>query len=135
LISGLRPDGPCAPWLFEGPINGEEFLAWVQQGLAPTLRHGDVVILDNLATHKIRGVREAIEAAGARLRYLPPHPPDFNRVEPMWSRTKQILRSQAPPQQRTTTRDCPHRLSGYLRRLLPRLFWSAQCAAQYKQMF
>ena len=96
LISGLRLNGPCAPWLFEGPMNGEMFLAWVQQGLAPTLGPGDVVILDNLATHKIRGVREAIEAAGARLLYLPPYSPDFNPIEPMWSKIKQILRSHAP---------------------------------------
>ena len=63
LISGIRLEGPCAPWLFEGPMNGEMFLAWVEQGLAPTLRAGDLVILDNLATHKIRGVREALAAA------------------------------------------------------------------------
>ena len=96
LISGIRLEGPCAPWLFEGPMNGEMFLAWVEQGLAPTLRAGDLVILDNLATHKIRGVREAIQAAGARLLYLPPYSPDFNPIEPMWSKIKQILRSHAP---------------------------------------
>jgi len=96
LISGLRLEGPCAPWLFGGPMNGEMFVAWVRQGLAPTLRPGDVVILDSLATHKIRGVREAIEAVGARLLYLPPYSPDFNPIEPMWSKIKQILRSKAP---------------------------------------
>jgi transposase len=96
LISGIRLEGPCAPWLFEGPMNGEMFLAWVAQGLAPTLRAGDLVILDNLATHKIRGVREAIQAAGARLLYLPPYSPDFNPIEPMWSKVKQILRSHDP---------------------------------------
>jgi len=96
LISGMRLQGPCAPWLFEGPMNGEMFLAWVRQGLAPTLQAGDVVILDNLATHKIRGIVEAIEAAGARLLYLPPYSPDFNPIETMWSKIKQILRSQAP---------------------------------------
>jgi len=96
LIAGIRWEGPCAPWLFEGPMNGEMFLAWVKQGLAPTLRAGDLVILDNLATHKIRGVREAIEAAGARLLYLPPYSPDFNPIEPMWSKIKQTLRSHAP---------------------------------------
>ena len=96
LIAGIRLQGPCAPWLFEGPMDGEMFLAWMRQGLAPALRPGDVVILDNLATHKIRGVREAIEAAGARLMYLPPYSPDFNPIEPMWSKIKQILRSQAP---------------------------------------
>ena len=96
LISGIRLEGPCAPWLFEGPMNGEMFLAWVTQGLAPTLRTGDLVILDNLATHKIRGVREVIQAAGARLLYLPPYSPDFNPIEPMWSKVKQILRSHDP---------------------------------------
>ena len=96
LISGIRLDGPCAPWVFEGPMNGEMFLAWVQQGLAPALRPGEVVILDNLATHKIRGVREAVHSRGARLLYLPPYSPDFNPIEPMWSKIKQVLRSHAP---------------------------------------
>ena len=96
LISGLRLEGPCAPWLFGGPMNGEMFVAWVRQGLALTLRPGDVVILDNLSTHKIQGVREAIEAVGARLLYLPPYSPDFNPIEPLWSKIKQILRSHAP---------------------------------------
>ncbi len=96
LIAGLRLEGHCAPWLFGGPMNGEMFLAWVRQGLAPTLRPADVVILDNLSTHKIRGVREAIEVAGARLLYLPPYSPDFNPIEPMWSKIKQILRSHDP---------------------------------------
>lgn len=96
LISGLRLNGPCAPWLFDGPMNGEMFLAWVRQGLAPTLQQGDLVILDNLATHKIRGIVEAIEAVGARLLYLPPYSPDFNPIETMWSKIKQILRSEAP---------------------------------------
>jgi transposase len=96
LISGIRLEGPCAPWLFEGPMDGEMFLAWVTEGLAPALRPGEGVILDHLATHKICGVREAIEAAGARLRYLPPYSPDFNPIEPMWSKIKQILRRHAP---------------------------------------
>ena len=96
LISGMRLQGPCAPWLFEGPLNGEMFLAWVAPGLAPTLQKGDLVILDNWATHKIRGIREALEAAGARLLYLPPYSPDFNPLEKMWSKIKQLLRSQAP---------------------------------------
>ena len=96
LIAGVRLEGPCAPWLFEGAMNGEMFLAWVRQGLVPTLRPGDVVVMDNLSTHKIRGVREAIEAARARLLYLPPYSPDLNPIEPMWSKIKQVLRSCAP---------------------------------------
>jgi transposase len=77
-------------------MNGEMFSAWVEQGLAPGLRAGELVILDNLATHKIRGVREAIEARGARLPHLPPYSLDFNPIEPMWSKIKQGLRSHAP---------------------------------------
>ena len=96
LISGIRLGGLCAPGLFEGPMDGERFLAWVTQGFAPTLRPGEVGILGNLATHRIRGVREAIEAAGARLLYLPPYSPDFNSIEPMWSKIKHILRCHAP---------------------------------------
>jgi transposase len=96
LISGIRLNGPCAPWLFEGPMNGEMFLAWVAQGLVPTLQKGDLVIMDNLPTHKIQGIVEAIEAAGARLLYLPPYSPDFNPIENMWSKIKQTLRSHAP---------------------------------------
>lgn len=96
LVSGIRLTGPCAPWLFEGAMDGEMFLAWVAQGLAPTLQKGDLVIMDNLATHKVQGVVEAIETVGARLLYLPPYSPDFNPIENMWSKIKQILRSAAP---------------------------------------
>ena len=72
------------------------FLAWVRQGLVPALQPEDLVIMDNLATHKVAGVRQAIEAAGARLLYLPPYSPDFNPIENMWSKIKQLLRSLAP---------------------------------------
>jgi transposase len=77
-------------------MNGELFLAWVEHGLGPALRPGEVVILDNLATHKVRGVHEALPARGARLLYLPPYSPDFHPIEPMWSNIKQVLRSHAP---------------------------------------
>jgi transposase len=96
LIAAVRWSGPCAPWLFEGPMDGEMFLAWIGQGLAPRLQPGDWVIMDNLATHKVAGVRQAIERAGARLVYLPPYSPDFNPIENLWSKVKQILRSLAP---------------------------------------
>ena len=72
------------------------FLAWVKAGLVPGLRRDDRVILDNLATHKVAGVREAIEAAGARLEYLPPYSPDFNPIEPMWRKVKPALKSREP---------------------------------------
>ena len=96
LVAAVRLTGACAPWLFAGAMDGELFLAWVRQGLAPTLQPNDLVILDNLATHKVAGVREAIEAAGARLKYLPPYSPDFNPIENLWSKIKQSLRSQSP---------------------------------------
>jgi transposase len=96
LIAAVRWCGPCAPWLFEGAMDGAMFLAWVRQGLVPTLQPEDVVILDNLSTHKVAGVRQAIEAAGARLLYLPPYSPDFNPIENLWSKVKQILRGLAP---------------------------------------
>ena len=96
LIAAIRLAGACAPWLFAGAMDGEMFLAWVRQGLVPTLHPADLVIMDNLATHKVAGVREAIEAVGARLRYLPPYSPDFNPIENLWSKVKQSLRSQAP---------------------------------------
>ena len=96
LIAAMGLNGVRAPWVFSGAMNGEMFLAWVRQGLAPTLQPGDWVIMDNLATHKFAGVREAIEAAGAQLLYLPPYSPDFNPIENMWSKIKQPLRSLAP---------------------------------------
>lgn len=96
LIAGIRLGGACAPWLFDGAMDGEMFLAWVRQGLVAVLQARDLVILDNLATHKVAGVREAIEAVGARLLYLPPYSPDFNPIENMWSKIKQALRSLSP---------------------------------------
>ena len=96
LIAAVSLQGPQAPWLFDGPMDGELFLAWVKQGLVPALQRDDVVVLDNLATHKVAGVREAIDAAGARLEYLPPYSPDLNPIEPMWSKVKQTLKSREP---------------------------------------
>lgn len=96
LMAAVRIAGPQAPWMFEGPMDGELFLAWVKQGLAPGLQRDDVVILDHLATHKMAGVKEAIEAAGARLEYLPPYSPDFNPIENLWSKVKQGVKSRNP---------------------------------------
>ena len=96
MIAAVRLKGPQSPWLFDGAMDGELFLAWVKQGLVPCLQRDDVVVLDNLATHKVAGVREAIEAAGARLEYLPPYSPDLNPIENLWSKVKQGLKSRAP---------------------------------------
>ena len=96
LICGIRLQGPCAPWVFEGPMNGEMFLAWVEQGLAPLLRPGELVILDNLSTHKVRGVGEAIQARGAQLLDPPPTPRISIPSSPCGARSEQVLRSHAP---------------------------------------
>jgi transposase len=95
FVAALRHDGLTAPCVFDGAINGARFLAWVEQGLAPTLQKGDVVVLDNLKAHKVKGVREAIEAAGAQLRYLPPYSPDLNPIEQAFAKLKALLRTAA----------------------------------------
>ncbi len=96
MVAAVRLQGPQAPWLFGGAMDGELFLAWVKQGLVLCLQPNDVVVMDNLATHKVAGGREAIEGTGARLEYLPPYSPDFNPIEPMWCKVKQGLKSQEP---------------------------------------
>lgn len=95
VIGALRQDGITAPCIFDGPINGEAFRAYVQQCLVPALRSGDVVIMDNLGSHKVAGVREAIEAAGATLLYLPPYSPDLNPIEHAFAKLKALLRKAA----------------------------------------
>jgi transposase len=95
FVAGLRLSGLDAPMLIDGPINGESFLAYVRQVLAPTLRPGDTVIMDNLGSHKGAAVREAIETAGAQLRFLPPYSPDFNPIENAFSKLKALLRKAA----------------------------------------
>jgi transposase len=95
FLAGLRHDGITAPLVLDGPINGEIFLAYVEQFLVPTLRPGDIVILDNLASHKVAGVAEAIAAAGATVRYLPPYSPDLNPIEQLFAKIKALLRKAA----------------------------------------
>lgn len=92
FVAGLRLTGLDAPMLIDGPMNGEAFLAYVRQVLVPTLRRGDVVVMDNLGCHKSPRVREAIEVAGATLRFLPPYSPDFNPIEFAFSKLKALLR-------------------------------------------
>jgi len=91
FLAALRVEGVTAPAVFDGPIDGDSFLAYIEQGLAPTLRVGDIVILDNLNCHKVAGVAEAIAARGATLKYLPPYSPDFNPIELLFSKLKAWL--------------------------------------------
>ena len=95
FIAGLRHDGLVAPCVFKGAINGTLFLAYVEQVLVPTLKAGDIVIMDNLASHKVAGVRRAIEAVGAILMFLPPYSPDLNPIEQAFAKLKALLRAKA----------------------------------------
>ena len=95
FIAGLRHDRIIAPMLLDGPMDGNAFVEYVKQVLSPELKAGDMVICDNLSSHKVAGVREAIEARGAELLYLPAYSPDLNPIEMAFSKLKAILRQQA----------------------------------------
>lgn len=95
FLAGLRHNGITAPIVLDGPMNGAIFLAYIEQFLAPTLKPDDIVIMDNLPAHKVNGIRLAIEAAGAKLMYLPPYSPDLNPIEMMFSKLKALLRKAA----------------------------------------
>ena len=95
LVAGLRQDRMVAPFVIDGAMNGVIFLAYVEQCLAPTLDRGDIVVMDNLPAHKVAGVTEAIEAAGATAFYLPPYSPDLNPIEQVFSKLKALLRKAA----------------------------------------
>jgi transposase len=92
IVSSVRLEGTTIPEFLSGAMNGSMFLDYIQLELVPALHAGDLVIMDNLRCHKVRGVKEAIQQAGAQLLYLPPYSPDFNPIEMMWSKLKAILR-------------------------------------------
>ncbi len=93
MIAAIGLDGVHAPFALDGAIDGDAFLIYVERILLPTLQGGEVVVLDNLSSHKLPRVAELIESAGAEVWYLPPYSPDFNPIENMWSKVKQVLRS------------------------------------------
>jgi transposase len=93
VVAALRVDGLTAPCLLDGPMDGDRFLAYLDQILVPTLRPGDVVVMDNLRCHHIDGVRDRIERAHAVLLYLPPYNPDFNPIELWFAKRKALLRT------------------------------------------
>jgi transposase len=95
FVAGLRSSGMVAPMVLDGPINGDLFQIYVEQVLVPDLRRGDIVVMDNLGSHKGADVRVAIEAAGASLLYLPPYSPDFNPIEKAFAKLKAMLRKAA----------------------------------------
>lgn len=96
FVGGLTPTGFIAPMLLDGPMDGEVFRTWCEQMLAPALRPGEIVIMDNLAAHKVAGVSQAIEACGAKLLYLPPYSPDLNPIENAFAKLKAHVRKAAP---------------------------------------
>ncbi len=91
FVAALRLSGLTAPLVLDGPMNGEAFRAYIEQFLAPTLTAGDIVMMDNLASHKVDGIRQAIEARGAELRYLPAYSPDLNPIEQLFAKLKALL--------------------------------------------
>ncbi len=95
FVAGLRASGLIAPMVLDGPMTGEVFRAYVEQVLVPELQPGDVVVLDNLAAHKVAGIREMIQAARASLLYLPPYSPDLNPIEQLFAKLKVLLRKAA----------------------------------------
>ena len=92
MLAAIGLGGVSAPMTVNGAVDGEVFLVYVREVLAPTLREGDILVMDNLSAHQVAGVREAIEAKGARLEYLPPYSPDYNPIEKCWSKLKTFLR-------------------------------------------
>lgn len=123
FTGALRLTGMTAPFVYDGAMNGNVFLAYVEQVLVPTLGAGDIVVMDNLPAHKAAGVRDAIEAAGAILLYLPPYSPDFNPIENAFAKLKALLRAKA---ERTITA-----LWDAVGPLL-NLFTPAECANYFK---
>ena len=95
FLAALRHDRIDAPWVVDGPINGELFRLYVEKVLVPTPKRGDIVILDNLGSHKSKAVRAALRAAGARLFFLPPHSPDLNPIEQVFAKLKHLPREAA----------------------------------------
>jgi transposase len=123
FIAGLRQTGVVAPMLIKGAMNGEAFLAYIEQCLVPTLKRRDIVVVDNVPFHKVAGVEEAIQAVGASLRYLPPYSPDLNPIELLFHPLKTWLRKAAE-----RTMEGLHRCVGsYIRALDP-----AECIAYFR---
>lgn len=123
FIAGLRLSGMTAPWVLDGAMDGDAFRTYVLHVLAPTLRRGDVVVLDNLPAHKVAGVREAITERHAQVFYLPPYSPDMNPIEMAFSKLKALLRHEPP----RTIDALINRIGNLLDRFLP-----SECANYFQ---
>ena len=123
FIAALRHDRIDAPWVIDGPINGELFTLYVEKMLAPTLAKGDVVILDNLGSHKGKAARRAVRQAGAHMLFLPPYSPDLNPIEQVFAKLKHLMRKAEPRTVEATWRKVGELLD---------LFSPAECANYLK---
>ena len=123
FIAALRYDRLSAPWVIDGPINGELFSLYVEKVLAPTLAKGEVVILDNLGSHKGKSARNAVRAKGAHLLFLPPYSPDLNPIEQVFAKLKHLLRAAEPRDVETTWRKVGELLD---------LFSSQECGSYFR---
>ena len=129
MIASLRLDGSTAPMVIEGATDGAVFRAYVKHVLTPTLRQGDIVVMDNLSSHKPAEIEAMIQAAGAELWYLPPYSPDLNPIEKMWSKVKESLRS--------SKARCTEELYSAIRQALKTITsqdaqgWFASCGYRY----
>jgi len=94
FVAGLRLTGLTAPWVLDGPMNGDAFRVYIRDVLAPTLKRGDILVLDNLPAHKVAGIREVVEKRKAQVFYLPPYSPDLNPIEMAFSKLKALLRQE-----------------------------------------
>jgi transposase len=123
FIAGFRQAGIVAPMLIKGAMNGEAFLAYIEHCLVPTLKRRDIVVIDNVSFHKVAGVEEAIQAAGAELRYLPPYSPEFNPIELVYHPLKVLLRKAAE----RTIKGLERRVGAFIRALHP-----SQCVGYFR---
>ena len=123
FIAALRFDRISAPWIIDGPINGELFTLYAEKVLAPTLAKGEVVILDNLGSHKGKPARDAIRATGAHLLFLPPYSPDLNPIEQVFAKIKHLVRAAEPRDVEQTWRKVGEILN---------LFSSEECANYFR---
>jgi putative transposase len=110
FLAALRHDRVDAPWLLDGPIDGESFKTYVEKVLVPTLKPGDIVTMDNLGSHKRKAIRQAIRSAGAKLFFLPKYSPDLNPIEQVFSKLKHLLRKDAARTSMRLHRQAPRRL-------------------------
>lgn len=131
MIGALGAEGSTALMVIEGATDAAVFRAYVKHVLAPTLRPGEIVLMDNLSSHKSPEVREMIEAAGAELRFLPPYSPDFNPIEKMWSKAKEFLRAAKP----RGTEELYQAVRRALEQITPQdaHAWFESCGYVYKQ--